>query len=130
MDLETIADILTESHKHLAETKSCGLTCTLISQALQTEKCWDELKGIHWLKFCNANIHTHISCFMEIQQKDNKTLTTFVHHFKATAKWCAFENNTVAIHIFVKAFQDAHIITAKIYEMDPQTFSEVIRKAE
>ena len=46
MDIETAADILTESHTHLAEAKSPGLTCTLICKATQTGKCWDEIKGI------------------------------------------------------------------------------------
>ena len=30
MDIETGTDIFTENHTHLAETKSCGITCTLI----------------------------------------------------------------------------------------------------
>ena len=79
MDPETAADILTESHKHLTEAKSHGLTHTLICEALQAGKCWDELKGILGLKLWNTNIHTYTSCLMEILQKDNKTLTTYVH---------------------------------------------------
>ena len=69
MDIETTADIFTESCTHLAEAKSCGLTHTLIHQATQTGKCWDEIRGIIRLKLCNANIHTYTSCFMEIQQE-------------------------------------------------------------
>ena len=38
-DLETATDILTESHMHLAEAKSSGLTHTVICEALQAEKC-------------------------------------------------------------------------------------------
>ena len=34
------------------------------------------------------------------------------------------------IHIFVKGLWDAHTNTAKIYEKDPQTLSEVIRIVE
>ena len=64
---------------------------------------------------------------MEIQQKDNETLTAYVHCFKTAAKWCSFDNVTVAIHIFVKGL---HTTTVKIYEEHPQTLSEVIRIAE
>ena len=46
MDIETATDILTESHMHLAEAKSHGLTHMLIHEATQTGKWWDEIKGI------------------------------------------------------------------------------------
>ena len=82
------------------------------------------------LKLCNANIHTCTSHFMEIQQKDNETLAMYIHHFKTAAKQCAFDNDTVAIHIFVKWLWDAPTIAAKIYEKDPQTWAEVIRLVE
>ena len=68
MDIETTADILTESHTHLAKAKLCGLIYTLICEATQMGKCQDEIKGILTLKLYNANIHTYTSCFMEIQQ--------------------------------------------------------------
>ena len=86
MDIETTSDILTESHTHLAEAKSCSLTCTFIHEATQTGMFWDEISDILRLKLCNANIHTYASCFMEIQQKDNKTLAAYIHHFKTAAK--------------------------------------------
>ena len=66
MDIETTADI--------SQAKSCSLTCTLICEATQTGKCWDEIKGILRLKLCNANIHTYTSRFMEIQHKGNEAL--------------------------------------------------------
>ena len=44
---------------------------------------------------------------METQQKDNETLATYIHHFKTAAKVCAFDNDTVAINIFVKGPRDA-----------------------
>ena len=37
-DIENATDILTESHTHLAEAKSCGLTHMLICEATQTGK--------------------------------------------------------------------------------------------
>ena len=102
MDIETSTDIQTERHTHLAEGKSCGLTHTIIHEATQTGKCWNEIKGILRLKLCNDNIHTYTSHFMEIQQRDNETLVAYIHHFKTAAKQCAFDNDTVAICIFVK----------------------------
>ena len=102
MDIETVTYILTESHMHLAEAKSCSLTSILICEATQTGKWWDAVKGILRLKLCNANIHTYTSHFMEIQPKDNETLAAYIHHFKTAAKQCAFDNDTVAISIFVK----------------------------
>ena len=43
------------------------------------------------------------------------------------AKQCAFDNDTVAIYIFVKGLRDAPTMVAKIYEKDPQTLAEVIK---
>ena len=127
MDIETTTDILTESHTHLAEAKSSGITHTLIHEATKTGKCWDEIKGILRLKLCHANIHTYTSRFMEIHQNDKETLSAYIHHFKTEAKQCAFDNDTVAICIFVKGLTDAPAIVSKIYEKDPQTLAEVIR---
>ena len=126
MDIET-TDILTMSHTHLAEDKSHGLTCTLIHEAIQAGKSWDEIKSILRLKLCNENIHTYTSCFMEIQQKDIKTLAAYIHCFKSAAKQCTFHSDTVAICSFVKGIWDAHTATVKIHEKHPQTLSEVIR---
>ena len=130
MDIETIANILRESCTCLAEAKSHGLTHTLICKATQTGKCWDEIKGILRIKLCNVNIHPYTSCFVEIQQKDNETIAAYIHYFKTTAKWCTFDNDTVAIHIFVKGHGDAPTIAPKIYEKDPQTLAEIIRLVE
>ena len=66
--------------------KSHGLTHMLICEATQTGNSWDEIKDTLKLKVCNGNIHTYISQFMEIQQKDNEILATYTHHFKTTAK--------------------------------------------
>ena len=130
MDIEIAADILTENHTCLAEAKSCGLTHMLIHKATKTGKCSDEIKDMLRLKLHKVNIHTYTSHFMEIQQKDNETLAAYVYHFKTAAKWCAFDNDTAAIHIFVKGLRDAPTIRAKIYEKGPQTLAEVIRLVE
>ena len=61
MNIETAADILTESCACLAEANSHGLTHMLNHEATQTGKCWDEIKGIFKLKLCNVTIHTYNS---------------------------------------------------------------------
>ena len=86
MDIETPNDMLTKSCTCLAEANSHSLTHTLLHDTTQTGKCWEETKGILRLKLCNENIHTSTSRFMEIQQKDNKTLAAYIHHFKTVAK--------------------------------------------
>ena len=123
IDTATATDILTERHTHLAEAKSCCLTHMLICKATQTGKCLDEIMGILRLKLCNAYIHTYTSCFMEMQQKDNETLAAYIHCLKTAAKRCTFDNNTAAICIFVKGFQDAHTTAARIYKERPSNFS-------
>ena len=67
---------------------------------------------------------------MEIKQKDNESLAAYIHCFKTAAKQYAFDNDTVAIHTFVKGLRDKTTITPKIYEKDPQTLAEVIRLVE
>ena len=59
---------------------------------------------------------------MEIQEKNNETLAAYVYHFKTAAMWCAFDNDTVAINIFVKGLLDTHTTAAKIYKKDPQLY--------
>ena len=67
VDIETAADLTAESRTKLAQAKSKGLTHTLITEALTSGKCWDVIKDILHLKLCNSDIHTSVSCFMEIQ---------------------------------------------------------------
>ena len=130
MDIETATDILTESYTCHDEAKLYSITNTLISESTQTGKCWDEIKGILRLKLWNWDIHTYTSRFMEIQQKDNDTLAAYIHWLQTAAKWYAFDNETVAICIFIKHLRDEPTITSKIYEKDPQTLAEVIRLVE
>ena len=70
VDIETAADLSAESRTKLTQTKSKGLTCTLITEVLTSGKCWDDIKDLLHLKICNSDIYTSVSCFMEIQQKD------------------------------------------------------------
>ena len=68
MEIESAADPTSGSRAKLAKAKSKGLTCTLVTEAINSDKSWDEIKDLLWLKLCNADIHTYTSCFMEIQQ--------------------------------------------------------------
>ena len=55
-------------------------------EAINSEKTWDEIKDLHGLKLCNANIHMYTLCFMDIQQWENESLAAYVHQFRTEAK--------------------------------------------
>ena len=55
--METTADLTSESRTKLAQAKSKGLSCMLISEALNSDKSWDEIKDLLHLKLCNLDIH-------------------------------------------------------------------------
>ena len=71
-----------ESRTKLAQAKSRGLVRTLISEALTSQKSWEEIKDSLGLKISNSDIHTSISHFMDIQQSDKESLAAYIHHFK------------------------------------------------
>ena len=43
-------------------------------EAINSDKSWDKIKDLLWLKLCNVNIHTYTSPFMEIQQWEKESL--------------------------------------------------------
>ena len=110
--------------------KSKGLVRTLITEALIAQKSWDEIKDSLHLKISNADIHSSISRFMDIQQTDKESLATYVHRFKWEANRCKFNNDTATIRIFLKGLKNAHTIATKVYEKGPQTLSEAIKEVE
>ena len=55
---------------------------TLRSEALTSQKTWEEIKDSLHLKMSNADIHTSICCFMDIQQTEKESLAAYVHRFK------------------------------------------------
>ena len=112
VDIETAAKLLAESQTKLAQAKSKGLTSTLITEALTSGKCWDDIKDLLHLKLCNSDIHTSVSHFMEIQQKEKESLTAYIHHFKRKAKKCNFTNSISTIRIFVKGLRNAQMLAA------------------
>ena len=75
IDIETASDLTGKSRIKLAQATSNGLICTLISEALSSNKTWDEIKDTLHLKICNLDIHTSVSHFMEIQQKEKESFS-------------------------------------------------------
>ena len=105
MDIETAADLTNESWVKLVKAKSRGLTHTFVTEAINSEKAWEEIKELLRLKLFNTNIHTYTSHFMGIQQWEKESLAAYVHWFKTKAKWCNFTNNTATITVFVKGLK-------------------------
>ena len=120
-DIETAADILRETHVCLTKAK---LTHNLVCEA--AGKSLDDIFDILHLKLCNANIHIHTSHFMEIQQKENKTLAAYIHHFRMEAKRCEFNNDTAAIHILIKGLREVHSVAEKVYKRTPKLYLRLL----
>ena len=129
-DIETASELTNESRTKLAQAKSRGLVRTLITEAIIAQKSWEEIKDSLHLKICNADIHTSISQFMDIQQTDKESLATYVHTFKREANRCKFDNDATTIQIFLKGLRNVHTIVTKVYEKGPQTLPEAIKEVE
>ena len=130
-DIETASELTGESRTKLAQAKSRGLVRTLISEALTSQKTWEEIKDSLHLKISNADIHTSISHFMDIQQSDKESLAAYVHQFKQDANRCKFNNDdTATIRIFLKGLQNAHTLATKVYEKGPQSLADTIKEVE
>ena len=71
-----------KSRTKLAWAKLKGLVRTIKSEALTLNKTWEDIKDSRHLKICNSDIHTSISHFMEIQQKEKESLAAYIHCFK------------------------------------------------
>ena len=109
LDIETAADLSAESKTKLAQAKSKGLADTLITEAHTSGKSLEDIKDLLCLKVCSSNIHTSVSHFMEIQQREKESLAAYIHHFKREAKRCNF-TNSVIIRIFIKGLKNVHTI--------------------
>ena len=126
MDIETATDLTNESQAKLAKAKSRGSTHTLVTEAINSDKSWEEIKDLLWLKLCNANIHTYTSCFMDIQQQEKESLAAYVYRFKMEAKRCNFMNDAATIRIFVKVLKNGHSLATGIYKNRPQTLTHLL----
>ena len=102
----------------------------LISEALTLHKTWEEIKDSLQLKICNSNIHTSISHFMDIQQKEKECLAAYTHHFKWETSRCKFDNDAATIRIFIKGLKNAHTLATKVFEKGPQSLADTIREVE
>ena len=130
IDIETTTDLTSKSRSKLAQTKSKGLMHALISGALNSDKSWDEIKDLLFLKICNSDILTSVSHFMEFQQNNKESLAAYIHRFKREAKRCNFKNNAAKIQIFIKGLMNAHSLAAHVYKNGPQTLADAISEVE
>ena len=55
-------------------------------EVINSGKTLEEIKDLFKLKLCNANIHTYMSHFMDIQQQEQKLLAAYIHRLKPDAK--------------------------------------------
>ena len=129
-DIEATSDLTGKSRTKLTQAKSKGLIRTLISEALTSNKTWEEIKDSLHLKICNSDIHTSVSCFMDIQQKENESLAAYIYHFKKEASRCKFNNDAPTIRIFIKGLKNAHTLATGVYEKGPQSLADAIKEVE
>ena len=108
----------------VAKGKARGLARDLIKE--HENQPWPHIK--EQLRNClnNASIHTYTSRFMEIQQKDSETLTTYIHRFKKEAKHCNFDSHPAKIRIFQKGLNKSSKIAPGVYEKGPTTIEDAI----
>ena len=124
IDIETAADLTNESPAKLTKVKLKGLTLTLVREAINSDKSWEEIKDLLLLKLCNANIHMYTLLFTDIQQWGKESLVAYVHRFKTKA------NNAVTIRNFVKGLKNAHCLATCIYKKGPRALTDTIAEVE
>ena len=104
-DIETASELTGESRTKLPQAKSKGLKGTLISKALTSNKNLEEIKDCLHLEICNSDIHTSVSHFMEIQQKEKESLAANIHLFQGEVSRYKFDNDAATIRIFIKGIK-------------------------
>ena len=130
VDIETTANLTDERRTKLAQAKSKCLTHILVTETLTSGKWWEEIKDLLCLKICDSDIHTSVSHFMDIQQKDRGSFGAYIHRFKREAKRCNFTNNAATIRIVAKGLKKTHTLAAHVYEKGPQTLADTISEEE
>ena len=81
-NIEMASELTGESRTKLAQAKSRGLVRTFNIRSFNfTKNLGGNQDSLH-LKISNADIHTSISCFMDIQQSDKESSAAYVHQFK------------------------------------------------
>ena len=129
-DIETASELMGKSRTKLAQAKLKGLGRTLISEALTLNKTWEDIKDSLQLQICNSDIHTSISYFMEIQQKEKESLAAYIHHFKRESTRCKLDNDAATIRIFIKGIKNVHTLATRVYEKGPQSLADAIKEVE
>ena len=129
-DIERAADITNENQAKHVKAKSRGFTHTLVTEKINSEKSWEQIKDLLWLTLCNANIHTYTLCFMDIQQPEKESLAAYIHRFQTKAKRYNFTNDAVTIRIFVTGLKYVHSLATHIYEKGSQTLTYAISEVE
>ena len=129
-DIETTSYLTGKSRTKLAQAKSKGLIRTLISEALISNKTWEEIKDSLHVKICSSDIHMSVSCFMDIQQKENKSMAAYIHCFKREASRCKSNNDAATIRIFMKELKNVHTLATRVYEKGPQSLADAIKEVE
>ena len=76
------------------------------------------------------DIHTSVSHFIKIQQKEKESLTAYIHQFKREANRCKFNNDAATIRIFIKGLRNTHTLTTRVYKKGPQSLADAIREIE
>ena len=127
-DVENAAAIAEEDKVVVAKGKARGLARDLIKE--HESQPWHHIKEQLHNHLNNASIHTYTSRFMEIQQKDSETLTTYIHRFKKEAKHCDFDSHPAKIRIFLKGLINSSRIAPSVYEKGPTTIEDAISIVE
>ena len=123
-DVENAAAIIEENEVVVAKGKVRGLARDLIRE--HENQPWHHIKEQLRNRLNNASIHTYTSRFMEIQQKDSETLTTYIHRFKKEAKHCDFDSHPAKIRIFLKGLINSSRIAPSVYDKGPTTNEDAI----
>ena len=90
-DIETAADLTSESRAKLAKVKSRGLTCTLVTEAINSDKSWDEIRDLLQLKLCNADIsYLHLMLHGNPAARKGIPCSIYAPIQKTEAKRCNF----------------------------------------
>ena len=129
-NIKTASDLTGKSRTKLAQAKSKGLTRALISEALTSNKRWDEIKDSLHLKIYKFG-HTHI-CQLSYGNptKDKESLAAYIHCFKREASRFKFNNDAATIRIFINRLRNAHTLATRVYENGPQSLADAIREVE
>ena len=106
------------------------MTHTLVTEAITSNKSWDEIKDLLTLKHCNVDIHIYTSQFIEIQQQEKESLAAYIHQFRMEAKRCNFTNDAATIRIFIKGLTNTHSLAIHIYRKGPQMLNDAISEVE